>query len=100
MIGSGRRAIAAAALLAIIGSAAPAQTVSCYPRDELGRQLANQYGEALTAQLLAANENAIFEVFAGAGSWTLIITDLAGNACVIGVGTKWKITGIPQGEPG
>lgn len=90
------RAVAVAALIA----SPVAAEVPCGPRDKMAEQLLEVYGESLSARFLTANDRELVEVFTGDASWTIVVTDAAGKACMIAVGTAWTMQGVPRGEPG
>lgn len=87
-----------AALLAIMATSATAEL--CLPRDEMAKGLLKLYGESVAARLLTSSGKEVIEVFTAPNSWTMIVTDAAGKACIIADGKAWVIQGIPQGTPG
>lgn len=67
----------------------------CAARKEIVARLAERYGETLQSVGLDRN-NAMLEVYASeAGSWTILVTNPEGLACLVASGQMWE----PQAAP-
>ena len=87
--------MSAAALLAT--PEATAQQM-CLIRDDAIERLSKQHGEAVTGRGLAQGGRAMVELLTNEqGSWTLVITDVKGRSCIIGVGEAWQSIKVPRG---
>ena len=87
-------ALAAAALAAFLMPVAQAQQPQrfpCAPRDDVLRILATRHGEALIVRAMAGPR--VFELYSNPDSrtWTVILTDNRGTACMAGSGTALEI---------
>lgn len=98
---------AAVALLAAVVVAlrtAPAEQArsqdgSCDHRGTVIERLAEDYGETL--QSLGMNaEDRVVEVYASrtTGTWTILVTNRDGTACMIEAGEAWENRATPPGE--
>lgn len=85
------------AIMVLPVSQATAQQ-ACLVRDDVIKQLDKQYGEAITARGLTQTGEAMVELFANKeGSWTLVVTDVAGQSCIIATGDAWQKVVTPIG---
>jgi hypothetical protein len=84
--------------LLIEPSAASAQ-ISCGPRDQLVKVLAEQYKEDPVGIGLT-QPGQVLEVFASqAGSWSMVMTMPDGKACLIAAGDNWEMVARIKGNP-
>ncbi|MGE3873902.1 MAG: hypothetical protein AB7F74_13180 [Parvibaculaceae bacterium] len=89
-----RKAIGLACALVIgtltINATLPAQAQEqCGPRDQVVKLLNAKYQENQRAVGLI-NEKAVMEVYISSrGTWTMLITNEAGLACVLAAGEAW-----------
>lgn len=83
---SAAAAVAAAGLLATAASAAAAP---CGPREMIAKELAGTFKETRTALgLLASGE--VLEIFVSpSGTWTALISQPSGWACIVASGEAW-----------
>ncbi|MGI9434587.1 MAG: hypothetical protein ACR2Q4_07145 [Geminicoccaceae bacterium] len=87
--------VSATALLATPEAAAQQM---CLIRDDAIEQLGKKHGETVTARGLTQKGRAMIELLTSEqGSWTLVITDVNGRSCIIGVGEAWQSIKVPQG---
>jgi len=89
-----------ALILACLAAAPAVAETPCLPRADLVAELRETYGESLTARLLTLDARTMVEIYTAPGSWTIIVTDEAGQSCLVGVGGAWVMQGVPQGEAG
>jgi hypothetical protein len=89
------RNLAGLACALVIGTlsssiAIPAQAQDqCGPRDKVVKVLNAKYQESQRA-LGLINEKAMMEVYISpAGTWTMVVTNEAGIACVLAAGEAW-----------
>jgi hypothetical protein len=88
-----------AATLCVPQSAA-AQSL-CGEREAVIDMLGSRYGETVRSVGLAG-QNRIVEVFASdeTGSWTILVTNTAGVACLVASGQHFEqVASGPEGEP-
>lgn len=74
----------------------------CAPRDLIVTSLAMDYGETHVGSGFQGTQQ-ILEVFASddKGTWTIIVTETNGVACIISAGTDWhERSMLPVGVPG
>lgn len=78
----------------VIAGAARAQT-NCADRTMVVDRLADKYGESRQSVGVAAN-NSMVEVFAngGTGSWTIIVTQPDGRACMVASGMSFEALAV------
>lgn len=77
-------------------SAAKAHMLPCGERREVLNQLAERYGEELTA-FGVGSDGRMVEVLVGpVGTWTIIATDPTGISCIVGSGDGWRRLKVPQ----
>ena len=89
--------LAAMAALSLLVQAADAQQV-CLPHDQAVGQLEKQFGEAVTGRGLTEDGRAMVELLKSAeGTWTLVMTDVHGQSCIIAVGGAWRTLAQPAG---
>ncbi len=63
---------------------------ACVLHDVALRQLSKAYNEQVTGRGLTADGQKMIELLASeGGSWTLIITDVHGNTCMLASGDVW-----------
>ena len=82
--------IRAALALALIASAAEARVViPCGDRSVIVEALEVEHGE--TRRFWAMSGQRVVETFASdAGTWTILLTDPTGKACIVGVGDAFE----------
>jgi len=78
----------AAVLSILVVSTAAAETV-CEPRPVMLKGLTEVYGETPVARALAGPGQIIEVLVSPSGSWTMIVTDILGQACIVGTGEAW-----------
>ncbi len=95
-----------AALLAVavlVPAHVQAQNNLCADRGVITERLTANYGEKFAGGGLR-NADAIFEVWMSdeTGTWTIIMTQPNGQACVMAAGTDWRgaLPETPAGIPG
>ena len=77
----------------------------CWPRDHVVNYLSDRHGEIVIVRALTASPNIrVFELFANSAkrTWTVVLTDRAGSACLQGSGTDLEIVvalSPPNGDP-
>ena len=78
------------AILTVLSFPAVAQG-ACGPRTEVIKALADEYQEVPVARGIE-NTGRVLEVIATSNgrTWTLIITDVHGMACVVSTGEAWE----------
>lgn len=85
----------AAALMAAGTASAQAQQ-NCGPRGDLVAHLGDNYQERQVGYGLAGSF-ALMEIYASAaGTWTVIVTDVAGKSCIVAAGEGWEITAVSE----
>lgn len=92
--------VAGFALVALCASPLAAQPM-CAERAAIIDMLGTRYGETLRSVGLVGG-NRIVEVLASeeTGSWTILVTDAAGLACLIASGQHYQtVAAAPRGEP-
>ena len=96
-----RLAIAfAAALMAVFLCAPAAAQNICAARDEVVQRLWDRWQEAQVA-LAVINDGKLLEIFVSErGSWTVIISDPNGRACVASAGQEWTVFSTPKAPGG
>lgn len=79
----------AATTVMIMAHAPAAEAKTCGPRTALVEYLGAKHREKQTAIGLTASGR-LMEIFASAnGSWTMLLTQANGNACVVATGKAW-----------
>ncbi|CAN7178285.1 hypothetical protein [Mesorhizobium sp. LjNodule214] len=79
-----------AGALAMGTSAASAQYQFCVEHGVLVAHLSENFQERQFA-LGLIGQTAIMEVFVGeSGTWTIVVTDVAGTSCIIAAGNNWE----------
>tara|TARA_R110002167_G_C12569429_1_gene642456 strand:+ start:761 stop:1075 length:315 start_codon:yes stop_codon:yes gene_type:complete len=97
-------ALAAAALAAFLMPVAQAQQ-RCWPRTHVVNYLSDQHGESVIVRALTKGVNQrVFELFSNPAkrTWTVVLTDRAGSACLQGSGTDLEMitaSSPPDGDP-
>ena len=77
----------------------------CWPRDTIVEHLSQRHGESVIVRALTAGTNTrLFELFSNPAkrTWTVVLTDRAGSACLQGSGTDLEIVvalSSPNGDP-
>jgi len=72
-----------------------AQGANCGPHASVTTHLATKYDESRRMIGLAAND-AVIEVYAAEnGSWTILVTNPAGSACIVASGQNFEATSAP-----
>ena len=94
------RLAVAGALMALPAIPARAQVI-CGGHDYLAARLAEAFEEKRLGYGVAG-EAAILEVFVSAsGTWTILMTDVKGQSCILAAGDGWEDTqATPVGQPG
>ena len=97
----------ASLVAAVVSSPANAQeqgggAVPCGVRDEVVKQLADQFGETQREVGLVPQRDVVMELFAsGDGqTWTLMLSFPNGKSCLFASGTDWGVTGHTVLKPG
>lgn len=91
------RSIIAAVALALSVTGVLAQPV-CNKREDMVAVLENEFQEKLTS-VGVINQEVILEVYASeSGSFTILSTDVHGNACMIVGGENWELVETPKGK--
>lgn len=63
---------------------------ACGKRDEIVKIITNKYKEVPRALAIAGQSN-LLEVYASeSGSWTILITQPQGSACIVAAGQSWE----------
>jgi hypothetical protein len=75
--------------LAFVSSDAAAQ-MTCGPRDQLLKHLAQQFQESPTAIGLSGDGKAVELLTSTTGSWSLVVTAPRGMSCLVGSGEAWQ----------
>ena len=85
--------------LTLLASPAAAQQ-SCAPYDSIHTHLSQKYGESIQV-MGAINGGVTMFVYANTdnGSWTIVIVQPNGLACVRAVGEDYTHLAMPSGEP-
>jgi hypothetical protein len=79
-----------AALVPFFGTAAEAAPPPCGNHDAMTTALATKFKEARRV-MGVVNARAVMEIFMSAeGTWTVLVTDTSGTACVIATGQDWQ----------
>lgn len=74
--------------MTLIGNASAAQP--CGKHDEITKTLTSRYQESRRAMGLI-QQQAVMEIFMSPkGSWTLLVTGLNGNTCIMAAGQDWQ----------
>ena len=93
------RRLAFAATLLTFAPLATAQQ-ACLARDAAVTQLESQHAERAVARGLVTRGAAMAELFvAETGTWTVIVTDPQGRACIVASGKDWSSITPVSGEP-
>ncbi len=87
--------------LFLAASAIHAQEQPCAERDKVIERLAEKYGETLQSIGMQSNSG-VLEVYASkeTGTWTILVTDPTGTACMIAAGQMWESGAAPLVKPG
>ena len=94
----GLKTLILAGALAVGTNAASAQYQYCVEHRDLVAHLSEQFQERQFAFGLIG-QMAIMEVYvADSGSWTIIVTDLAGRSCIVAAGEHWENVMIPADQ--
>lgn len=91
-------AIAAGTLLV----ATQATAMNCATRDSIATALSINYGEQPVSGGLQG-DNRLVEIFVSEkdNTWTILVTETNGVACIVAAGTNWAKEGLlPAGIPG
>jgi hypothetical protein len=92
------KTLALAGALAVGTNAASAQYQFCVEHGDLVAHLSEQFQERQYAFGLIG-QVAVMEVFvAETGTWTIVVTDLAGRSCIIAAGDNWENVVAPAGH--
>ncbi|SLN77043.1 hypothetical protein [Oceanibacterium hippocampi] len=94
------KSIAVGVLAGVLVCGAAAANPMCNDRTKFLDHLSAKYEEAPVSMGLASN-GTVLEVLASekTGSWTIIITNPTGQACVIATGDSWENITVALGEP-
>ncbi|RWM92277.1 MAG: hypothetical protein EOR84_19870 [Mesorhizobium sp.] len=94
----GLKTLFLAGALAVGTNAASAQYLHCVEHGDLVAHLSEQFQERQFAFGLIG-DMAIMEVYvADSGSWTIIVTDVAGRSCIVAAGEHWENVVIPTDQ--
>ncbi|TIL69209.1 hypothetical protein [Mesorhizobium sp.] len=94
----GLKTLILAGALAVGTNAASAQYQYCVEHRDLVAHLSEQFQERQFAFGLIG-QMAIMEVYvADSGSWTIIVTDVAGRSCIVAAGDHWENVAIPTDQ--
>jgi hypothetical protein len=75
--------------------------VNCGSYEAMAAALATRWDEHMVFQGPTESGTAVVEIFARPdGTWTALIVNGQGMACVVASGQTWIGFGVPQGEPG
>lgn len=87
-------------LLALAPPAAAQTTPPCAPHDALSEQMTDRYGEQLVHSGLTASDR-ILEIWASpdTGTWTALILNAEGMACIVATGDFWQDWSPVPGAP-
>ena len=92
------KALAVAAFVAAGANVADAQYRHCSEHGDLVAHLSEKFQEKQFA-FGTIGQIAVMEVFVGdKGSWTVIVTDVAGRSCIVAAGDNWENSVILSGE--
>ncbi len=86
------RSIAFAILLALLAPLPAAAQVLCGRHDELVKKLQERHGESRVATALT-DSGWLLEIFVSEGvenTWSMLVTNPLGLACMHGAGTSWR----------
>ena len=94
-------AAAALFLIFVLGRPAAAQgVVPCGDRETVVAMLAKRYRETPRAMGLASRSGVMQVLVSPSGSWTILMINTAGRACMIAVGESWEdLKPPPAGDP-
>lgn len=93
------RALVAAFVVLVSASVAGAQQL-CLPRDAAVARLDGQYAEKVFGRGLVQGGRAMIEVFVSkTGTWTVLITDVNGQSCMVAAGENWTQPRLLVGDP-
>jgi hypothetical protein len=73
---------------------------ACAAQDQIAAQLGATYGE--TRQSLGlSSDGSVIEIFASdAGTWTIVVTSVDGQACLAAAGEAWQAAPVTvKGQP-
>lgn len=89
-----QRMVFAAVALCLLPVTAPAQQqmMLCGLRDDMGRMLAQRFGEQPRGAGLVGDRIAELLVNEVTGSWTLLLTTADGRSCIVTGGEDWTET--------
>ncbi len=86
-------------VLSPLARQAAAQEV-CILRDAAFQHLAQQYGEHPVGRGLAQAGQTMVELLTSeSGTWTIVITNVRGETCVLASGEAWTKAEVRLGEP-
>jgi hypothetical protein len=79
------------AAVTLFSIAAPVQAAApCGANDAIANSLTNKYKEARRI-MGVVNAKAVMEIFMSPqGTWTVVVTDTNGTACIIAAGQDWQ----------
>jgi len=72
----------------------------CGDRQFLLQSLANEHKEARVALGLAASGQVVEVLVAPSGSWSIVVSQPNGRACLIGAGQGWQDVSRPDAKRG
>lgn len=83
--------VAASGLVSATSLPAEAQFQRCTSHTKLLQQLSQRYKEVPTAMGIV-NDKALMQMYASdeTGSWTIVITNAEGKACIVATGHSWE----------
>lgn len=76
----------------------PPTDLACADRGQMTERLKNGFGEAQTG-LGLVNSAQVLEIWSSdeTGTWTILMTDIGGQSCLIAAGESWKT--VPASTP-
>ncbi|MBL4591270.1 MAG: hypothetical protein JKY96_04855 [Phycisphaerales bacterium] len=81
-------------------SAAGAAKNPCASREKMVELLSTRYLEKHQAMGLVSSRGVIELYVSASGSWTMLITNSSGKACILAAGKHWQTTiAAPKGDP-
>lgn len=84
-------------LVLTLGGAGAAGAV-CAPRDQMVERLLERFQETPEGMGLDADARVVELWSSDAGSWSLVVTDARGRACIVAAGEAWQ-PAPPLGNP-
>ena len=93
------KSIIGAALVIFAVSTAYAQQL-CGPRDAAIAELEGKHNERVVGRGIVDGERQMIEIFQSeTGTWTVMVTDIKGESCLVASGQSWLATPLMVGDP-